>query len=130
MTPTTKSIQSAEPAVAAAPRLQRVLGLWDLIVYGMVIIQVVAPIPIFGLVQQRSNGHAVTTILAAMVAMMLTAVSYGRMASLYPMAGSAYTYVARGINPHLGFMTGWAMFLDYLIIPLMSTIIPLSPSSS
>ena len=124
MTPTTKSIQSAEPAVAAAPRLQRVLGLWDLIVYGMVIIQVVAPIPIFGLVQQRSNGHAVTTILAAMVAMMLTAISYGRMASLYPMAGSAYTYVARSINPHLGFMTGWAMFLDYLIIPLMSTIIP------
>jgi putrescine importer len=124
MTLTIKPVQPAGPVTPAAPRLQRVLGLWDLVVYGMIIIQVVAPIPIFGLVQQRSNGHAVTTILAAMVAMMLTAISYGRMASLYPMAGSAYTYVARSINPHLGFVTGWAMFLDYLIIPLMSTIIP------
>jgi len=124
MTQSAKPIQAAGPAMPAPPRLKRVLGLWDLVVYGMIIIQVVAPIPIFGLVQQRSNGHAVTTILAAMVAMMLTAISYGRMASLYPMAGSAYTYVARSINPHLGFVTGWAMFLDYLIIPLMSTIIP------
>jgi len=124
MTLTKRPVQPAGPVTPAAPRLQRVLGLWDLVVYGMIIIQVVAPIPIFGLVQQRSNGHAVTTILAAMVAMMLTAISYGRMASLYPMAGSAYTYVARSINPHLGFVTGWAMFLDYLIIPLMSTIIP------
>ncbi len=109
---------------APATRLNPVLGLRDLIVYGMVIIQLVAPIPIFGLVQQRSNGHAVTTILVAMVAMMLTAVSYGRMAALYPMAGSAYTYVSRSLNPHLGFVAGWAMFLDYIIIPLMSTIVP------
>lgn len=107
-----------------APRLKRVLGLWDLIVYGMIIIQVVAPVPIFGIVQQRSNGHAVTAVLLAMVAMLITAVSYGRMAVLYPMAGSAYTYVARAMNPHLGFLTGWAMFLDYLIIPLVGAIIP------
>jgi amino acid transporter len=124
MTKTTQPIQAAGTGVHAPPQLRRILGLRDLIVYGLIIIQVVAPIPIFGLVQQRSNGHAATTILAAMVAMMLTAISYGRMAALYPMAGSAYTYVARSINPHLGFVTGWAMFLDYLIIPLMSIIIP------
>jgi amino acid transporter len=57
-----------------------------------------------------------------MIAMMLTAVSYGRMATLYPTAGSAYTYVGRGLNPHLGFLTGWAMFLDYLIQPLLNGI--------
>jgi len=112
------------PASASAPRLKRVLTLSHLLVYGMIIMQVVAPIPIFGLLEERSDGHAVTTVLIAMVAMMITAISYGRMAMLYPVAGSAYTYVARSINPHLGFLTGWSLFLDYLIIPLISAIIP------
>ena len=105
-------------------RLRRVLSLRDLLVYGMVIMQVVAPVPIFGLLEQRSDNHAVTTVLLAMVAMMITAVSYGRMAILYPMAGSAYTYVGRALNPHLGFLAGWSMFLDYLVIPLISAFIP------
>lgn len=51
----------------------------------------------------------VTTILIAMFAIMLTAVSYGRMASVYPSAGSACTYVSRALNVHLGFLAGWAM---------------------
>ena len=76
----------------------------------------------FGIAQVLSQGHFVTTILIAMIAMMLTAVSYGRMSTLYPTAGSAYTYVGRGLNPHLGFLTGWAMFLDYLIQPLLNGI--------
>jgi putrescine importer len=57
-----------------------------------------------------------------MIAMVLTAISYGRMASLYPSAGSAYTYVGRGLNAHLGFLAGWAMLLDYLIIPLFCVV--------
>jgi amino acid transporter len=105
-------------------RLKRVLTLRDLLVYGMMIMQVVAPIPIFGLLEQRSNNHSVTTVLIAMVVMGITAISYGRMARLYPSAGSAYTYVGRALSPHLGFLAGWSMFLDYLIIPLISAIIP------
>jgi len=100
------------------PRLRRVLTLWDLIFYGIVLIQPIAAVPIFGLGQKLSNGHLVTTILIAMMAMMLTAFSYGRMASLYPSAGSAYTYVGRGLNAHLGFLTGWLTLLDYLLIPV------------
>jgi len=106
----------------AVPRLRRVLTLWDLIFYGIVLIMPIAPVPMFGVAQVLSHGHFVTTILIAMIAMMLTAVSYGRMATLYPTAGSAYTYVGRGLNPHLGFLTGWAMFLDYLIQPLLNGI--------
>ncbi len=104
------------------PHLQRVLTLWDLIFYGIVMIMPIAPVPLFGLIQKLSRGHTVTTILIAMVAMMLTAVSYGRMAAVYPSAGSAYTYVGRGLNPHLGFLTGWTMFFDYLLIPILDTI--------
>ncbi|MEN6607322.1 MAG: APC family permease [Bryobacteraceae bacterium] len=109
-------------AETETPKLQRVLSVWDLIFYGIVLIQPIAPVGIFGLASRISQGHAVTTILIAMFAMMLTAWSYGRMATLYPVAGSAYTYVSRGLNVHLGFLTGWAMFLDYLIIPVVSTI--------
>jgi amino acid transporter len=104
----------------ALPRLRRVLTLWDLIFYGMVLIQPIAPVPLFGVVQERSHGYIVDTILIAMFAMMITAFSYGRMAALYPSAGSAYTYVGRGLNLHLGFLVGWAMFLDYLLQPLIN----------
>ncbi len=113
-------IQPPANSAPAAPRLKRVLTLWDLIFYGIVLIQPVAPIPLFGVVQTRSHGHMVDTILLAMVAMMITAFSYGRMAALYPAAGSAYTYVGRGLNPHLGFLAGWAMFLDYLLQPILN----------
>jgi len=107
-----------------APRIARVLTLRDLLVYGMIVMQVVAPMPVFGLLEQRSGNHAVLTVLIAMLPMLVTAVSYGRMAVLYPFAGSAYTYVSRALNTHLGFLIGWSMFLDYLMIPLISAIIP------
>jgi len=73
-----------------------------------------APATIFGLAEVKSRGHVVVTVLAAMVAMVLTAISYGRMAAVYPSAGSAYAYVSRGIHPSLGFFAGWAMLLDYI----------------
>src|SRR5882757_8369200 len=115
-------VTAVASSVPVAPKLQRVLTLWDLILYGIVLIMPIAPIPLFGLAQQLSNGHAVTTILIAMVAMTFTASSYGRMSALYPSAGSAYAYVGRGLNGHLGFLAGWAMFLDYLLVPLICTI--------
>jgi len=101
----------------------RALTLWDLLVYGIVLIQPIAPVPPYGFGQQLSNGHFATTILIAMFAMMITAVSYGRMANVYPHAGSAYTYVGRGFNLHAGFLIGWAMFMDYLLQPLINTVL-------
>src|SRR6201987_3445331 len=109
-------------AAPSTPRLKRVLSLWDLVFYGIILIQPIAPVPLYGVAQSLSNGHFATIILIAMFAMMITAVSYGRMAALYPAAGSAYTYVGRGLNPHLGFLAGWAMFLDYLLLPLINTV--------
>ena len=110
------------PAPANTSELKRVLGLWDLVFYGIVLIQPIAAVGLFGIAQQNSRGHMVATILIAMGAMMLTAVSYGRMASVYPSAGSAYTYVSRGLHAHLGFLAGWAMVLDYLVLPIVSVV--------
>ncbi len=104
--------------------LKPVLGLRDLIIYGIIMVQLVAPVPIYGLVQIRSGGNALPTILFAMVGMLFTAISYGRMTALYPVAGSAYTYVSRSIHSYPGFLIGWAMVLDYMVIPLISIIIP------
>ena len=104
------------------PQLRRTLKLSDLIFYGIVLIQPIAPIPLYGVAQKLSDGHFVLIIIIAGLAMLITAVSYGRMAALYPTAGSAYTYVGKGLNPHLGFMAGWAMILDYLLQPLINTV--------
>src|ERR1051325_6992776 len=115
------TIPSPNP-VQSTPRLRRVLGLGDLVFYGIVLIQPVGAVGPFGLANKMSLGHVTATILIALVAMMLTAWSYGRMAGLYPAAGSAYTYVGRALNPHLGFIAGWAMFLDYVVIPIVSVV--------
>jgi amino acid transporter len=110
-------------ATSSAPKLKRTLLLWDLIIIGIVIIQPIAPMGIYGVISNAARGHVVTTILIAMVAMLFTAVSYGKMARAYPSAGSAYTYVGQEIHPALGYVTGWAMLMDYILNPLICTVI-------
>jgi amino acid transporter len=111
-----------QSATAPPQRLTRALGLWNLVIIGIILVQPTAPMPLFGVVQQEARGHVVTTILIAMVAMLFTAISYGRMARAYPSAGSAYTYVGREIHSALGYMTGWSMLMDYVLNPLICTI--------
>jgi len=110
-------------ATDAGPRLRRTLTLWNLIVIGIVIIQPIAPMGIYGVINNAAAGHVVTTILIALVAMFFTAISYGKMARVYPSAGSAYTYVGQEIHAGLGYLTGWAMVMDYILNPLICTII-------
>lgn len=107
---------------AAAPiRLNRTLGLWNLVIIGLVVIQPTAPMGIYGVISNKAHGHVVTTVLIAMVAMLFTAISYGRMARVYPSAGSAFTYVGQEIHPAVGYVVGWAMVMDYLLNPLICT---------
>ncbi len=110
------------PSGAAAPRLRRTLTLWDLVFYGIVLVQPVAPMGIFGVVSTEARGHVATTILIGMCAMLLTAVSYGRMARAYPSAGSAFTYVGQELHPGLGYLTGWGMVMDYVLNPIICTV--------
>jgi len=104
------------------PGLRRSLKLWHLVVYGIIIIQPTAPMGIYGVVSNEARGHVVTTILIAMVAMLFTAFSYGRMARVYPSAGSAYTYVGKELHPTLGYVVGWSMLMDYLLNPIICVI--------
>lgn len=104
------------------PGLKRVLGLFGLILYGLVLIQPTAPMPLFGAAAVAGRGHVVTAILIGMVAMLFTAVSYGRMANAYPSAGSAYAYVSREIHPALGYFVGWSIIFDYVMNPIVCVI--------
>jgi len=115
-------METSSVVVPAAPRLRRSLTLWDLILYGVIVIQPVAPMSVFGVLSDRGRGHVVTTILIAMVAMLFTAISYGKMARAYPSAGSAFTYVGQEINPALGYVTGWSMVMDYMLNPMICII--------
>jgi putrescine importer len=117
-----ETTQAGQAGTPAQPRLKRVLGLWDLIYFGVILTSPIAAVPLFGDAQVLSHGHAVTTLLLAMVAMSVTAVSFGRMANVYPSTGSVYTYISRGLNPHLGFVVGWAMFLEYLFQPVQNAL--------
>jgi len=107
---------------SGSPGLKRTLTLWDLILYGVIVIQPTAPMSVFGVLSDKGHGHVVTTILLAMTAMLFTAISYGRMARAYPSAGSAFTYVGQEINPALGYVTGWSMVMDYMLNPMICII--------
>jgi putrescine importer len=109
-------------ATTGGVRLKRTLTLSDLILYGVIVIQPVAPMSAFGVLSTTGRGHVVTTILIAMVAMLFTAISYGRMARAYPSAGSAFTYVGQELNPGLGYVTGWSMVMDYMLNPMICII--------
>ena len=113
-----ESVTKSRPAAS----FRRVLRLQDLVLYGIIIIQPTAPMPVFGVVSQQARGHVVTAVLIAMVAMLFTAISYGRMARVYPSAGSAYAYVTNEIHPSLGYLTGWSITMDYLLNPIICTI--------
>src|SRR5581483_9933226 len=104
--------EMSEPPVT----LRRVLTRRDLVLYGLVILTPTAPYPVYGIVQQVSHGHAALGYLVAMVAMLFTAASYGKMSGAFPSAGSTYTYARRSLNEQVGFLAGWAMILDYFLI--------------
>lgn len=106
----------------ADPGLKRVLRLPALVLYGIILIQPTAPMPLFGAAASLGKGHVVTSILIGMFAMLFTAISYGRMANAYPNAGSAYTYVSRTIHPSLGYFIGWGMIFDYVMNPIICVI--------
>ena len=97
--------------------LHRSLSFADLLVYGLVFMVPIAPFGIFGGVFQGSGGMVALAYAIGMVAMMFTALSYAQMSQAFPMAGSVYTYAGRGIAAPVGFLSGWMILLDYVLVP-------------
>lgn len=97
--------------------LHRSLSFGDLLVYGLVFMVPIAPFGIFGGVFSGSGGMVALAYAIGMVAMMFTALSYAQMSRAFPMAGSVYTYAGRGIAAPVGFLSGWMILLDYVLVP-------------
>ena len=97
--------------------LKRVLTFWDLVIYGMIFMVPIAPFGVYGYVFDGSKGMVALAYLIGMFGMIFTAFSYARMSEAFPIAGSVYAYAQRGINSSVGFIAGWAILLDYILIP-------------
>ncbi|MHB1651804.1 MAG: APC family permease [Desulfitobacteriaceae bacterium] len=97
--------------------LKRVLTFWDLVIYGMIFMVPIAPFGVYGYVFDGSKGMVALAYLIGLFGMIFTAFSYARMSEAFPIAGSVYAYAQRGINSSVGFIAGWAILLDYILIP-------------
>ena len=99
--------------------LNRSVSTFDLLVYGLVFMVPIAPWAIFGTVYNSASGMVPLVYVIGLVAMVFTALAYAQMAKSFPLAGSVFSYVGRGIHPGVGFFAGWAILLDYLLVPTL-----------
>lgn len=107
----------------SAAKLQKTLGLWHVIIIGLAYVQPMTLFDTFGLVSEASHHHVPTSYIIALIAILLTSISYGHMIRRYPSSGSAYTYAQKSIHPNVGFMVGWSSWLDYLLSPMVNIIL-------
>ena len=106
-----------------SPRLKRVLGLPATVLFGLAYMLPLTVFTTYGIVNQITEGHIVTSYLVTLIAMLFTAASYARMVKAFPMAGSAYTYTRKTLGGNVGFLGGWALLLDYLLMPMITYLV-------
>lgn len=111
------------PAIATGGKLKRNLGLWAIVGLGLGYMTPTVVFDTFGMVARDTNNVVPSAYLVALVVMMFTAVSYGKMAGAIPSAGSAYTYVRESIHPNVGFLVGWTSLIDYVLLPMVNCLI-------
>jgi len=103
-----------------APRaLRRSLRFWDLIVYGLAYIAPIAPLSTLGFVWDASNGLIALAYVLGGICMYFTAKSYAIMSESLPTAGSVYGFARHALGAFPGFLAGWMILLDYLLIPAL-----------
>ena len=101
--------------------LKRSLNFAGVIFFGFAVMCPIAPAAIYGFVAQESYGLVPLVYLVGIIGMIFTALAYAHMGRRFPVAGSVYNYVQRGLNPHVGFIAGWLIMADYFLIPSSCT---------
>ena len=117
------SSTQVDAGTGGTQHLARTLGMWAIVGLGLGYMTPTVVFDTFGIVSNETNGVVPTAYLVALVVMAFTAISYGRMTTVFPSAGSAYTYTSETMSPKLGFLIGWAALLDYLLLPLVNALI-------
>ncbi|MGE8035250.1 APC family permease [Lysinibacillus sp. NPDC093692] len=122
---TQKSVENIQ-ILSDGQSLKRSLKMRDLVIFGLGFMAPVAAMSMFGIITLVSQGHSVLSYVLGFVAMLFTAYSFGKMVEAYPVAGSTYTYAHQALHPKIGFIAGWGMLLDYLLIPMLTFLISAS----
>lgn len=103
---------------ATAPdTFRRQLRLGDLMAYGLAYIAPISPLSTLGLVWAASHGMLALAYLLGGLCMAFTAFSYAAMVREVHSAGSVYGFARVVLGPFAGFVAGWMILLDYLLIP-------------
>lgn len=111
------------PAKLKVGSLKRHLGVWAIVGLGLGYMTPTVVFDTFGMVARDTNNVVPLAYLVALIVMVFTAVSYGKMSGAIPSAGSAYTYVRESIHPNVGFMVGWTSLIDYMLLPMVNCLI-------
>jgi putrescine importer len=100
--------------------LRRVMGTPALVVFGLAYMVPLTVFTTYGLVTTMTEGHLAAAYVVTLAAMMFTALSYAFLVKVIPSAGSAYSFTQRIFGSHVGFVTGWTLMLDYILLPLIN----------
>jgi APA family basic amino acid/polyamine antiporter len=103
------------------PQLQRVLDAPALfsVAYGEIASSIYFAL---GVIALYALGFTPLVLLAAGLIFVVVALSYAEGTAAIRETGGAATFVRRGFNDLAGFMTGWVLFLDYLIVIALATL--------
>lgn len=99
------------------------LSLLQVVIIGIAYMTPMTVFDTFGIVSGVTIGRVPLAYLIALVAVLFTAQSYGRLVKVYPSAGSAYSYTRHIFGRHSGFMVGWSSLLDYLLLPMINSLL-------
>ena len=101
--------------------LKKTLNVFDLIVIGIGAVVGTGIFTIIGSAIVGSSDGAgagsaiVISMVLAAVASVFSALSYSEIASMIPVAGSAYTYTYATMGEFMAWMVGWILMLEYAI---------------
>ena len=105
------------------PQLKKTLSLWQVVMMGLAYLTPMAVFDTFGIVTDITDGHVPSSYLIALIGVLFTALSYGKLVRRFPSAGSAYPYAQKAFTPYIVFMVGWSSLLDYLFMPMINALL-------
>lgn len=93
--------------------LNRVLGVWDIVFFGLAAIIGAGSFSSLGEAIFRGGPGVISLYIICGIACGFTALSYAEFASRIPTAGSAYTYAYASFGELIAWIIGWALIMEY-----------------
>ena len=111
------------PAPADTTHLRRVFGVGSLVFFGLAYLVPLTVFTTFGVATRITAGHLPMAYVVTSATMLFTALSYAVLVRHIPAAGSAFAFATRAFGTRFGFLTGWTLLLDYILLPAINYLI-------